>query len=98
MYLNGDILLDEILSSMREDSVKQLVAGDRLLKSLALYMLTSKGKTGSLMESIKQGRRKVFLDGGANILQGPPDSMGHLERGPLPDFYKVIFTDTGAFF
>ena len=33
-----------------------------------------------------QGRRKAFLDGGANIFQGPPDSKGPLERGPLPHF------------
>ena len=47
---------------------------------------------------LTSGRRKVFLDGGANILQRPPDSMGPLERGPLPIFYDAFFTDTGAFF
>ena len=45
-----------------------------------------------------QGRRKVFLDGGANIFQGPPGSKGPLERGPLTHFYNAAFTDIGAFF
>ena len=38
------------------------------------------------------------MDGGANIFQGPPDSKGPQERGPLPHFYHAVFTDIGVFF
>ena len=36
---------------------------------------------------------------GANIFQGPPDSMGPWSEGPTPFlyFYNAAFTDTGAF-
>ena len=45
-----------------------------------------------------QWRRKLFLDEDANLFQGPPDSIGPQERGPLPPFYDAVFTDIGAFF
>ena len=44
-----------------------------------------------------QWRRKLFLDGGTNIFQGPPDSMGPQERRPLPHFYNAVFPDIGVF-
>ena len=44
-----------------------------------------------------QWRRKLFLDGDANIFQWPPDIMGPQERGPLPHFYNEAFTDIGVF-
>ena len=47
----------------------------------------------------RQWRRKVFLDGRANIAQGHPGSMSPpVAREHNPFFYNAIFTDIGAFF
>ena len=50
---------DLYLSAMRDDDLKQVIANDDLLKALGSYMLTSKGKPGSLVAAIKQRLRSL---------------------------------------
>ena len=51
--------MEDIFSTIRDDELKQVIANDDLLKALGSYMLTSKGKTGSLTAAIKQRLRSL---------------------------------------
>ncbi|KAF0303913.1 hypothetical protein FJT64_024170 [Amphibalanus amphitrite] len=51
--------MEDVFSTIRDDELKQVIANDDLLKALGSYMLTSKGKTGSLMAAIKQRLRAL---------------------------------------
>ena len=52
-------MVEEVLSGLRDDEIKQVIAHDSQPKSFGCYMLSSKGKTRSLMVSMKQRLRSL---------------------------------------
>ena len=52
---------------------------------------------GQRLRLQRQWRRKLFLDWGANVFQGP-QTAGPPGARALSHFYNTVFTDIGVFF
>ena len=70
-----DELFGDILRHMRNDSIRDIVEADPLLRHLGCYMLQNKGKTGSLLDHIKNRLRSL-----SKLLQSVRD---HVDNGQL---------------